>query len=197
MTTLRRRHANASASAAARGETTPEREPEPERVKLTRKQSWHEQATDHVLSHRRYSVLMGALLGIAGFALLNVLYLEHEMPEVMQLPAESMKLLREKFKSEWSKRVSEDLLAGFDYRPLLSSAAEDRPGLRLHRENVTAHAPVVMLPGFTSTGLEIWNGSECSKAYFRQRMWGTTRMLQQFMMNQVRSAQTDLNGWLC
>ncbi|KAL0592551.1 hypothetical protein ABG067_000115 [Albugo candida] len=40
-----------------------------------------------------------------------------------------------------------------------------------------------MLSGFTSTGLEIWEGRECSRAYFLQRVRGTSRMLQQFMMH--------------
>ncbi|CCI48371.1 unnamed protein product [Albugo candida] len=40
-----------------------------------------------------------------------------------------------------------------------------------------------MLSGFTTTGLEIWEGRECSRAYFRQRVRCTSRMLQQFMMN--------------
>lgn len=98
-----------------------------------------------------------------------------------------MELLREKFSSqlEWSARKKEELLASFDHAPLLSSAAERRPGQVLAQEHaVSAYSPVVLVPGFTSTGLEIWAGSECSKSYFRQRMWGTTRMLQQFMLNQ-------------
>jgi hypothetical protein len=100
-----------------------------------------------------------------------------------------MKELGEKFNIElnfeWSKRIKEDILASFDNHPLMTSE-KNRPGLILHQKKIHAFSPVIMIPGFTSTGLEIWNGSECSKSYFRQRMWGTTRMLQQFMLNQVQ-----------
>lgn len=96
-----------------------------------------------------------------------------------------MKQIGERFSSfDWSKRMRDEL---FEYRPSLLTGLEEeeRPGVELLREeNVRAYSPVVLIPGFTSTGLEIWNGSECSKSYFRQRMWGTARMLQQFMMNQ-------------
>lgn len=96
-----------------------------------------------------------------------------------------MKLIGEKFSNfDWSKRMRDEL---FDYRPSILDSLEEqeRPGVLLHREeNVSAYSPVVLIPGFTSTGLEIWTGSECSKSYFRQRMWGTARMLQQFMLNQ-------------
>ena len=94
-----------------------------------------------------------------------------------------MQTIRERFRFEWSTKMKDELLASIDYRP--SRASADRPGLELLAENVSAYSPVVLIPGFTSTGLEIWTGSECSKSYFRQRMWGTARMLQQFMMNQV------------
>lgn len=149
---------------------------------LKRSASWHTKAADHVLSRRRYSLLAGVLLGVAGFALLNLLYFEHQNPGSMsQLPSESIRVLRAKFRDVLD--VNDDFLSSFEFRPLLSSSP-DRPGLQLAAQNVTAYSPVVLLPGFTSTGLEIWEGSECSKAYFRQRMWGTTRMLQQFMLNQ-------------
>lgn len=97
-----------------------------------------------------------------------------------------MNLIREKLNGlEWPKRMKEDLFASFDYRPSIFNDEAERPGEELRREEqLAAYSPVVLIPGFTSTGLEIWNGSECSKEYFRQRMWGTTRMLQQFMMNQ-------------
>ncbi|TMW59719.1 hypothetical protein Poli38472_004788 [Pythium oligandrum] len=151
---------------------------------LQRTDSWHAKAADHVLSRRRYFLLAGVLLGIAGFALLNSVNKEMpDMTDMIQLPAESMKMIRDKFKLEWNKRVNDDFLASIDYRPLLSGSP-DRPGLELKAENVTGVSPVVMIPGFTSTGLEIWQGGECSKAYFRQRMWGTARMVQQFVLNQ-------------
>lgn len=64
-----------------------------------------------------------------------------------------------------------------------SSASASEWNLQKH---MTQKHPIVMIPGFTSTGLEIWDGRPCGKKYFRQRMWGTYRMLSQFMIHQVR-----------
>ncbi|TYZ62061.1 hypothetical protein PybrP1_013006, partial [[Pythium] brassicae (nom. inval.)] len=153
--------------------------------RLERAQSWHAAAAGHVLSRRRYFLLSGMLLGVASMFVARVLYLDQPIEDILPIPSETMKLIGEKFSSfEWSKRVRDEL---FEYRPsLLAGLDEDaRPGVELLRdEHVRAYSPVVLIPGFTSTGLEIWTGSECSKSYFRQRMWGTARMLQQFMLNQ-------------
>ncbi|CAM9295481.1 unnamed protein product, partial [Phaeothamnion confervicola] len=39
--------------------------------------------------------------------------------------------------------------------------------------------------GFITSGLEIWQGEECAQQYFRQRIWGTTRMLHTFLTDQA------------
>ncbi|KAE8904637.1 Phospholipid:diacylglycerol acyltransferase [Phytophthora fragariae] len=148
---------------------------------LGRTQSWHARVADHLAKKRIYSILAGVIIGVAAVIGFQSLYLEQPL-----ISEDSLLKVREMFDNfNWSVNVREELLAAFDNRPALLGAAEKRPGLQLFQEqNVTAYSPVVLLPGFTSTGLEIWNGSDCSKAYFRQRMWGTSRMLQQFMMNQ-------------
>ncbi|KAI9136690.1 Lecithin:cholesterol acyltransferase-domain-containing protein [Paraphysoderma sedebokerense] len=43
--------------------------------------------------------------------------------------------------------------------------------------------PVVLIPGIISTGLEHYKGKECSKSYFRRRMWGTGNMLFAILTN--------------
>ncbi|KAL3670753.1 hypothetical protein V7S43_003941 [Phytophthora oleae] len=148
---------------------------------LARTQSWHARAADHLAKKRIYSILAGVLIGVVAVISFQSFYLEK-----LLISEDSLLKVREMFDNfNWSVNVREELLAAFDNRPALLGVAEKRPGLQLFQEeNVTAYSPVVLVPGFTSTGLEIWNGSECSKAYFRQRMWGTSRMLQQFMMNQ-------------
>ncbi|KAG6956060.1 hypothetical protein JG688_00011606 [Phytophthora aleatoria] len=148
---------------------------------LGRTQSWHGRAADHLARKRIYSILAGVIIGVAAVINFQRFYLEKPL-----ISEDSLLMVREMFDNfNWSGNVREELLAAFDNRPSLLGAAEKRPGVQLFQEeNVTAYSPVVLVPGFTSTGLEIWNGSECSKAYFRQRMWGTSRMLQQFMMNQ-------------
>ena len=54
----------------------------------------------------------------------------------------------------------------------------ERVGIRMAREGKVAKHPVIMVPGIITTGLELWDGEDCIKNYFRQRIWGTTTMLQ-------------------
>jgi phospholipid:diacylglycerol acyltransferase len=37
--------------------------------------------------------------------------------------------------------------------------------------------------GIVSTGLELWEGEECAKKYFRQRMWGTLTMIETLLLD--------------
>ncbi len=46
-----------------------------------------------------------------------------------------------------------------------------------------AKYPVVLIPGITSTGLELWQGAPCAKKYFRQRLWGTLAMMRIMLMD--------------
>ena len=40
---------------------------------------------------------------------------------------------------------------------------------------------MVIVPGFISSGLELWDGLKCGKHFFRQRMWGTPAMVKAYM----------------
>lgn len=51
------------------------------------------------------------------------------------------------------------------------------PGFILKEKGVSAHFPVLMVPGVISTSLELWEGLPCSRKFFRQRFWGTLSML--------------------
>lgn len=57
------------------------------------------------------------------------------------------------------------------------------PGKQLKKKGASAHFPVIMIPGVTSTGLEIWEGRKCAKSLFRQRLWGTLTMLRTLLMD--------------
>ncbi|GFR45802.1 hypothetical protein Agub_g7258, partial [Astrephomene gubernaculifera] len=56
-----------------------------------------------------------------------------------------------------------------------------RPGLVMARRGYRAKHPVVIVPGFVTSGLELWQGLPCGQRYFRQRMWGTLAMVQAFL----------------
>jgi hypothetical protein len=50
----------------------------------------------------------------------------------------------------------------------------DRPGKRLAASGVRAKHPVLIVPGMTSSGLELWRGKSCAADNFRERVWGST-----------------------
>lgn len=57
------------------------------------------------------------------------------------------------------------------------------PGMKLRQQGAKAHFPVLMIPGIISTGLELWEGEECARPYFRERLWGTLTMLRFLFMD--------------
>ncbi|CAG8534380.1 1342_t:CDS:10 [Acaulospora morrowiae] len=57
------------------------------------------------------------------------------------------------------------------------------PALSLAKEGIKANFPVVLIPGIVSTGLESWSTSNCSRPYFRRRMWGTTTMFRAVILD--------------
>ncbi|EED96074.1 Phospholipid:diacylglycerol acyltransferase, partial [Thalassiosira pseudonana CCMP1335] len=44
-----------------------------------------------------------------------------------------------------------------------------------------AKHPIVMIPGFVTSGLELWAGRDCFKKHFRQRLWGSVSMARTFL----------------
>ncbi|CAB4430161.1 unnamed protein product [Rhizophagus irregularis] len=57
------------------------------------------------------------------------------------------------------------------------------PALDMLERGVKSHFPVVLVPGIVSTGLESWSTSNCSRPYFRKRMWGTTTMFRAVLLD--------------
>eukprot|EP00532_Pseudo-nitzschia_australis_P010673 CAMPEP_0168234572 /NCGR_PEP_ID=MMETSP0140_2-20121125/18336_1 /TAXON_ID=44445 /ORGANISM="Pseudo-nitzschia australis, Strain 10249 10 AB" /LENGTH=761 /DNA_ID=CAMNT_0008167371 /DNA_START=88 /DNA_END=2370 /DNA_ORIENTATION=- len=48
-----------------------------------------------------------------------------------------------------------------------------RPGFQLaQKHGAKGKYPVVMVPGFTTSGLEVWKGKSCMQNFFRERVWG-------------------------
>jgi len=58
-----------------------------------------------------------------------------------------------------------------------------RPGTTLAGQGAAKKHPVFLVPGFVTTGLELWEGEPCAQKYFRQRMWGSTTMVQNFLQD--------------
>ncbi len=58
-----------------------------------------------------------------------------------------------------------------------------RPGEILAAEGLRKKHPMVFIPGITSTGLEVWQGHECLRSHFRERIWGGTLMLRKLLLH--------------
>nr|ANH71127.1 phospholipid: diacylglycerol acyltransferase [Lobosphaera incisa]ANH79231.1 phospholipid:diacylglycerol acyltransferase [Lobosphaera incisa] len=76
-----------------------------------------------------------------------------------------------------------EVLSGIKLPAFLTSNDTVRPGLELLKEGYEPHYPIVIIPGFITSGLELWKGLHCAKKYFRQRVWGSMTMTQQFLMD--------------
>lgn len=59
------------------------------------------------------------------------------------------------------------------------------PGAAAREAGRTPHHPVVIVPGFISSGLELWRGLACGRHFFRQRMWGTPAMARAYLANRA------------
>mmetsp|Transcript_26052 Transcript_26052/g.53809 ORF Transcript_26052/g.53809 Transcript_26052/m.53809 type:complete len:755 (+) Transcript_26052:198-2462(+) len=92
--------------------------------------------------------------------------------------------------TEERSRVGYQLKHG-QSRTLEASTAPDAPTTTLRdaestlvtynkREGARAKHPVVMVPGFVTSGLELWEGKSCAKKHFRQRLWGSMSMARTF-----------------
>lgn len=58
-------------------------------------------------------------------------------------------------------------------------------GLYLQAQGISAHHPVIMVPGVISTGLESWSTGEKSRQYFRKRLWGSWSMMRALVLDQA------------
>ncbi|KAJ1918294.1 phospholipid:diacylglycerol acyltransferase [Mycoemilia scoparia] len=80
---------------------------------------------------------------------------------------------------------SDSTLVG-DFEPARSLKEKD--------PRLSAKHPVVLIPGIISTGLESWSTANCSKPYFRQRMWGSMTMFKAMLLDKecwIRSIMLD------
>jgi phospholipid:diacylglycerol acyltransferase len=57
-----------------------------------------------------------------------------------------------------------------------------RPGFQLKQQGAAANYPVILIPGFVTSGLEVWGGKECARKHFRQRLWAAIGGARSFFM---------------
>ncbi|KAK3289625.1 hypothetical protein CYMTET_2956 [Cymbomonas tetramitiformis] len=138
------------------------------------------QVNAHVLEKlskkRRFAFVVGILMGV-----MIMLFLETDLGVQQEYVQEYVNMLR----VPQGLEMVQAQLARFIPRDAFNlTLRKDRIGLRLLEEaGLQAKHPVVMLPGITSCGLEVWSGEPCTQRYFRQRIWGTMTMVQQFLLD--------------
>jgi hypothetical protein len=62
---------------------------------------------------------------------------------------------------------------------------ELRVGQALRARGARPRRPVVVVPGFVTSGLELWEGRPCARSLFRQRLWGTLSMASTLLQNRT------------
>jgi phospholipid:diacylglycerol acyltransferase len=66
---------------------------------------------------------------------------------------------------------------------LMASESERKiVGLSLAKQGAEAKHSIVIVPGFVSSGLEVWTGRACAKGFFRQRIWAAFTGARAFVM---------------
>ena len=89
---------------------------------------------------------------------------------------------KELFKEQWNK-LQASIATASSPSALQTAAAI---GYKLKDTHKAKH-PVFMVPGFVTSGLELWEGHECAVQYFRRKIWGS--------LETFRSFATDSECW--
>ncbi|KAJ2783203.1 phospholipid:diacylglycerol acyltransferase [Coemansia interrupta] len=141
---------------------------------------------------RRRWFISGIVFGVAA-ALSGILYANptqsphinhiHQVLgefDVTSLLPES--LMPEDFIRDVSKLLSLD---GFGQETAANYTSGDfQPAQTLVREEgLKKKHNVILIPGIISSGLESWSTADCSRPYFRQRLWGTSTMFKAILLD--------------
>ncbi|KAF7980834.1 hypothetical protein HWV62_36468 [Athelia sp. TMB] len=137
---------------------------------------------------RRFLFPLGILLGVlVGFVLIEPADIEAAHSHV-SLILEGLDLPPLPnfdagfFETEWAK-----LRASIpEVWNLANDGREFQVGDALAARGLTAHHPVVLVPGVVSTGLESWSTHADYRPFFRAKLWGGLTMVQQVTFNKER-----------
>ncbi|ORX70646.1 LACT-domain-containing protein [Linderina pennispora] len=127
-------------------------------------------------------ILVGALMAVGTILYTNPLQSEHidrlsqffddlDIPGMIpdDLRSDVIKLL-----TPSELEMGGETYATGNFQPAQSVAGD---------EQLKKKHPVILVPGIISSGLESWSTENCSKPYFRQRMWGTATMFKALLMD--------------
>ncbi|KAG0699360.1 Lecithin:cholesterol acyltransferase-domain-containing protein [Suillus ampliporus] len=137
----------------------------------------------------RFLFPLGILLGILlGFILIqpsdlqdihsNLLLLMEEYDVSLKIPDIDLS----RVELEW-KRFRSNIP---EVWKLNNDGREFQAGEAMKARGLTAHYPIVLVPGIVSTGLESWSTSPDYRAFFREKLWGGFNMVTQVTFNRDR-----------
>ncbi|KAG1742567.1 Lecithin:cholesterol acyltransferase-domain-containing protein [Suillus lakei] len=69
---------------------------------------------------------------------------------------------------------------------LNNDGREFQVGEAMKARGLTAHYPIVLVPGIVSTGLESWSTSPEYRTFFREKLWGGFNMVSQVIFNREK-----------
>ena len=141
-----------------------------------------------VRSMKKRFIFLRILLSRVAFFLAGMCFLFYVRPYYAHyIYPESMQSRVERSIPTWLNST----LHSLNELPALNTSALSSvplPGQLAYARGRRPKHPVVIVPGFVSSGLELWEGLRCGKHFFRQRMWGTPAM--------ARAYFTDRACWM-
>ncbi|KAK6387215.1 phospholipid:diacylglycerol acyltransferase [Exophiala oligosperma] len=177
--TLRRRIANVlqdTPSESPSRESTPDTN---EEVKLVATKKL-EKLKKHKGSRKRSGIIFG-LGGLLGLMLALLFAQSQDVIKLEGLLEVNLDSLMDAIPAGIVKDVKDLSMAERDVVNYDSFAV----GLHLQSQGISAHHPVIMVPGVISTGLESWSTGEKSRQYFRKRLWGSWSMMRALVLDQA------------
>lgn len=104
---------------------------------------------------------------------IGVIEPEFRLNEAVRQNFPQLELLEQEVRSRWNESSALSYI----------TQEKKRPGFHLAQQGATAHYPVVMVPGFVTSGLEVWGGKPCARKFFRQRLWAAVGGATSFLMD--------------
>lgn len=153
-----------------------------------------EAARREAQTHRRRATFFGVAVVLLGTVLVAGHYGDGSARRAARL---SLSHTQQKFEAAVKSAVDHSAVLGRlnvtlgEVAQSLRSALGDddddnaRVGQALRARGAMPKHPVVIIPGFVTSGLELWEGRPCARSFFRQRLWGTLSMASTLLQNRT------------
>lgn len=161
---------------------------------LARLESALEAARREAQTHRRRSTAFGVAVLLLGAVLVAGHYGDGS---TRRAAAANLSQAQQRFEAAVKSAVDHNAVLnrlnvtlGEVAQSLRSALGDDdddglRIGQALRARGARPRHPVVVVPGFVTSGLELWEGRPCARSLFRQRLWGTLSMASTLLQNRT------------